>query len=157
MTIQNLFSINFFSILSFHLSQKELFIYKARNSGLCMGNMKSSIYIRWVSKSKNHYLNGSYYYTWYIEPVVNNLHNLDNANKRLPSRYLAVFLTIPPYYWTQTRERTNSAWWIEPIVKCKHKPPFSRLGLLRAAYFFHIQYYASYYEWGFSSTHNLGL
>lgn len=95
---------NFFPIPSSHPSQEKLLANRAGNSGFCMGNTESPTYCR-VIKGKGDHPDRSHSYTQYIQPVLNNLHNLDDANEHLFSIHLTISLTILPRCLTQARKR----------------------------------------------------
>ena len=137
MTFQVFLAANSIPIPSSHLSQKILLAHRAGNSRLCMGNTESPTCCR-VIKSKGDHQDRSHSYTQYTQPVLNNLHNLDDAYERLFSTRLTISPTIPPRRLTQTRKRANLALCLEPSDKRQHKLTFPRSSLHRVGYSFRI-------------------
>lgn len=153
MAFQVFFAANSILISSFYSSPEKLLAYRAGISGLCIGNTESPICCH-VLKGKGDHLNRSHSYTQYTQLVFSNLHNLDDANERLPNTRITISPTIPPCCLTQARKKTHLVWRFKPFGKRQRKPTLPKSSLLQVGCFFGIQYHVGSYEWGPSPTHS---
>lgn len=89
MVFQVLLAANSIPIPPSHPSREKLLAHRAGNSRFYMGNTEGTPCCR-VIKGEGHHSDGSYGHTRYTQPVLNNLHNLNNTNERSLSTRLTI-------------------------------------------------------------------